>query len=497
MRVLRTILAGSVLLLGAHADAADKTLRMAITALPTSFANPFVTANTPAITVTSAFYDGLTRITRDGSVKPWLAISWKNVDPKTWRFELRRDVKFSNGAAFNAGTVAAVVEALASPGFPNENLRRELPKLVSARVVDPFTVEITTAEPQPAFPRWASILLIHEPGALRKMGTDKYAKDPVATGPYSIQKWEANKVHLKAENKSWRKPKVDKIEITALPEVTARLQGLLSKRMDVVTALGPEDIQAVVAGGGRTTSWSDGSVAGISFVTSRKLPFNDVRVRQAMNMAVNREAIVEILLHGATVTADQPAGRYVLGHDPDVPPYPYDPAKARALLASAGHPDGFSFTVETAGVGAAASAVYQQVAADLKKIGVTMEIRTVPVPQFLRNVLQTGETADAITMPWITTPSLDVLPAVRVHSCLQRFAWYCDNDIAPLYTAAVSEFDDAKALVLRRQISQRYHDQAPALFLYEQVLFAGLSKRVSGFEDVYGFISYDKLDIKD
>ncbi len=496
MRLLRHLLAG-LLLIGSAADAADKTLRMAITTLPTSFANPFVTANTPAIGVTSALYDGLTHIARDGTVKPWLAIAWQNVDAKTWRFELRRDVKFSNGAAFNAGTVAAVVDALAAPGFPNENLRRELPKLAKARVVDPFTVEITTAEPQPLFPRWASILLMHEPGALRKMGTDKYAKDPVVTGPYSVQKWEPNKVHLKAENKSWRKPKVEKIEITALPDTAARVAALLSKRMDIVTALGPEDVQAVVAGGAKSISWTDGSVAGISFVTSRKLPFNDVRVRQAMNMAVNRDAIVEILLHGATVTANQPAGRYVLGYDPGAPPYPYDPAKARALLASAGHPDGFRFTLETAGNGAAALSVYQQVAADLKKVGVTMEIRTVPVPQFFRDVLHTGDTADAITLSWISAPSLDVLPAIRVHSCLQQQPWYCDPDVTPLYTAAVSEFDDAKGLALRRQISLRYHDQAPALFLYEQVLFAGLSKRVSGFEDVYGFISYDKLDIRD
>ena len=126
-----------------------------------------------------------------------------------------------------------------------------------------------------------------------------------------------------------------------------------------------------------------------------------------------------------------------------------------------------------------------------------MDIRTVPVTQFFRDVLQTGDTADAITVPWITAPSLDVLPAIRVHSCLQQQPWYCDPDVTPLYTAAVSEFDDAKGLALRRQISLRYHDQAPALFLYEQVLFAGLSKRVSGFEDVYGFISYDKLEIRD
>ena len=85
---------------------------------------------------------------------------------------------------------------------------------------------------------------------------------------------------------------------------------------------------------------------------------------------------------------------------------------------------------------------------------------------------------------------------MRAHSCLQRLPWYCDDDVTPIYTAAESEFDETKGLALRRQIALRYHDQAPALFLYEQAFFAGLSKRVIGFEDAYGFVAYDKLDLK-
>jgi peptide/nickel transport system substrate-binding protein len=213
-------------------------------------------------------------------------------------------------------------------------------------------------------------------------------------------------------------------------------------------------------------------------------------------MAVDRDALVDVLLQRATVPASQPAGRSVFGYDPEIPPYPYDPARARALLAAAGHPDGFSFTLETAGVGAAALAVVQQVAADLKKIGVSMEIRLVPTPQFLKNVLQTGETADAFTFPWPSTPTLDVLRSLRVHSCLQPHAWYCDADATEAMAAAEAAFDQAKGLAMRQELGRRYHDQAPAIFLYEQASFAGLSRRVRGFEDAFGFVSYDKLDIK-
>jgi peptide/nickel transport system substrate-binding protein len=213
-------------------------------------------------------------------------------------------------------------------------------------------------------------------------------------------------------------------------------------------------------------------------------------------MAVNRAAIIDVLLQGATVPANQPAGRAVFGHNPDLPAYPYDPERARALLAAAGYPNGFAFTLETSGTGAAAIAVYQQVAADLRAIGVEMEIKLLPTPQFLRNTLQTGEYADAITFPWPSTPTLDILRPVRVHSCHQRHAWYCDQDIMPMLAAAERTFDPAEGLKLRRALAARYHAQAPAIFLYEQVSFAGLSKRLSGYEDAFGFVAYDKIDLR-
>ena len=481
---------------GTGADAADKSLRMAAVTIPPHLANPFATAATPTITITSAIYDGLTRIGRDGSLKPWLAVSWRKIDSLTWRFELRRDVIFSNGAPFDAQTVAAVVAAFAGPGAPTENLRRELPKLTAARVIDPYSVEIVTAAPTPLFPRWASILFMHEPGALKQMGIEAFARAPVATGPFVAESWSPNRAVLKAAPGSWRRAKLDRIEVMAIPDITARVQAVVSGQADVAPGLGPDEVQAIVAAGGKGLSWTNGFVDGISMVTTRTLPFNDVRVRQALNMAVDRKALIDVLLQGATVPANQPAPRGALGYEPSLPQYPYDPAKARALLAAAGYPEGFAFVLETSGTGAGATAVYQQVAGDLRKVGVTMDIRVIPTPQYLKNLVVTGDYGDAITMPWASTPTLDMLAAVMpLHSCAAKHPWYCDPDIMPTITAATMEFDETKAAGLRRQIAARYHDQAPAIFLYEAVLFAGLSQRVVGFEDAYGFVAYDQIDI--
>ncbi|MBL8628802.1 MAG: hypothetical protein JNM81_04180, partial [Rhodospirillaceae bacterium] len=102
---------------------------------------------------------------------------------------------------------------------------------------------------------------------------------------------------------------------------------------------------------------------------------------------------------------------------------------------------------------------------------------------------------DAISIPWSSNPSQDVLRAINIHSCLAVHPWYCDREAMPVYQAAMAAWDDAKGLQLRRDLEARYYDQAAALFLYEQVFFAGLSKRTTGFADVFGFISYDTISV--
>jgi peptide/nickel transport system substrate-binding protein len=485
---------GTILLLWAGTATAD-TIRVAGTVLPPQLGNPYSTSATPTISTTSAIYDGLTRLAPDGRLTPWLAVSWEHTDAKTWRFQLRKDVLFSNGRPFTAEDVAANVNYLAKSPRATDNILRDLPSLESASVVDEFTVDIVTKTPVPTFPRYATILLMPESESFLRLGTEEFSKTPVGTGPFAIEKWQPNKATLKAFEKSWRKPKEDTLEILTLPEATSRVQAVISGRADIALGLGPEDGQALEAAGAKSVSWRDGSVIGISLVNTRDIPFKDARVRRALNYAVNRQPIVDIIFEGKTVPANQPAGRAVLGYNASLPMFNYDPAKAKKLLAEAGYPNGFKFVLETSGTNNATVAAYQQVADDLADIGVMMEIRTVPLAQYLKNTFITGEFPEATSIPWPANPSQDMLRGIAIHSCLAVHPWYCDKDAMPLYQAALSEWDDKKALQLRLDLGARYHDQAAALFLYEQVFFAGLSKRTEGFADIFGFISYDKISV--
>jgi len=495
LHILQTSLIVAGLLTGA-AHAGEGTIRFALATLPPQLGNPYATSAMPSITTTSALYEGLTRITPDGTLRPWLAQSWTNVDPKTWRFTLRRDVLFSNGKRFNAAAVAASVIHMATKAKPTDGLvRGDLPPLESARAVDEFTVEIVTKTPVPTFPRYASVVFVPEPEAFVTLGPEDFAKTPVATGPFMVESWQPNKAVFAAFEQSWRKPKAARLEVLALPDATSRVQAVISGRADIAVGLGPEDVQALEAAGHKGVSWHDGGVSAISLVNTRQLPFNDVRVRRALNHAVNRAPIIDIIMQGRTVAAHQPAARGVLGRVDGLTPFEYDPAKAKRLLAEAGYAEGFKFVLETSFTSNASLATYQQVASDLAKVGVDMEIRPVQGPQYLKNVLQTGAYADAIIMPWQSAPTIDVLRAVRIHSCGTLTAWYCDKEAMPILSAALAEWDEAKALALRQDLVRRYHGQAASIFLYEQVFFAGLNKGTSGFADNFGMITYENITV--
>ena len=235
----------------------------------------------------------------------------------------------------------------------------------------------------------------------------------------------------------------------------------------------------------------------INFVDVPDGPFKDRRVRQAVNYAVNREVLTQALLDGVAVPATQPAPRVCLGYNPDLPPIPYDPERAKELLVEAGYPDGFKFVVQgTVGSGASYGAMYQVVAQDLARIGIEMEIRVVTVPELIRNVIEGGWEGDAFGLNYNHEPSVDAIRALNNHSCLWRNPWYCDERIMPAINQATIEFDPQRALELRHQIMAFYREEYASLFLYEFAYFSGMRAGVSGLKIVHGFVHFEDATLE-
>jgi peptide/nickel transport system substrate-binding protein len=475
----------------------EKILRIALGGFPLERSNPYANIQTPSIIFHTAIFEGLTHLNLDGTVSPRLATSWQQRDPVTWRFKLREGVVFSNGKPFDAGAVAHAVNYLAGPGPANEDVRRDVNFLDGAAIVDKFTVDIRTKSPLFTLPRYLAVMLIVEPESWAALGPVKFAEKPVATGPMTVDEWQPARALFRANPSAWRKPRIDGVEYINLPDVPARISALQSGRIDVAYSVAPEDIDTVKAMGGTIAEVRDGAAMCIvlNFQGGRDTPLADVHVRRALNLAVDRQAIVDVLLGGLTVASGQPAVRQAFGYDPALGPYPTDPAQAKALLAEAGYADGFTMTLETSGGSTNGLAVVQRVAEDLKRVGVVVAVRQKQTIKFLNDFVNGVYEADAFTLQWGGYPTLDALQFTNLSSCRKTKPWYCDPAVQPVIEQAWVETDAAQALALRRQVMRHYRDQVPGIFLHENILFVGLSPRTSGYQPIFSHVEYDQVEI--
>ena len=483
---------------GATSVMAQNVMRVGTTALPPTLSNPFRNTGAPHSYTWSATFDGLTRIDETGTLKPWLATDWAFKDDLTWVIRLRDDVVFSNGAPFTSDAVVNAVNFLTSDDAGREAVARELQFIKSAHAVDDHTVEIVTHTPTAYLPRALPILYMVEPRQWSELGPEGFARQPVGTGPYHPVNFGATRIQYEAVPTSWRKPIVPRLEINAAPEAYTRTQAILANQLDIAMILGPEENMAIEAAGGIGMSWPTAALQSISFHHGKGTPLNDVKVREALNLAVDRRTLVGGLLDGTPEPATQPGVRFAYGFNETLPPIPYDPERARALLAEAGYPDGFSFVVQGAvGSGPNDAAVYQLIAQYLAAIGVTMEMRTFPITQLIRGVMEGDWNGDAFVIAFAMAPTVDVLRITRNHSCLWTHPWYCDERIMPTINEALVTLDEQRGLELRHEIMRFYREEWVALYLYQLVRFAGMRANVRGFSEVNDFVSFDTIHFAD
>lgn len=493
---LTLVLALCAFLPASHARDRD-TLTFAIADLPPAFGNPFMTGGWPGLAIWPAIYDGLAELQGDGSLAPALALSWSFEDERTWVFTLRQGVKFSNGEPFNAHTVIKVMEYLARPESARLSIVREVRNIESVTARDDYTIVVKTRNPDRFTPaKFAAVKMI-EPKAFAEMGPEAYARSPIGTGPYKVDSWGLSEIRMSENPHAWRKPIVKNLRIVALPEVGARVKALQSDTVDVALSLGPDDIAQVESAGDVMTSNYLGGIVAMPFILVRDTMFKDVRVRRAINYGVNRQAIVDVLLAGRTKAASQTTAHTAIGYVKALEPYPYDPAKAKKLLAEAGFPNGFTFTSDVYVTGANAdAAAYQQIANDLAQIGVTMKLNVMAFPRYNEALYQGNWTGEMMLFSYGTLPSMDPIATYQYHSCTWVKPWVCDPELQALIDKAQKTFDLEQRTALVQQLLRKTHDEPLGLYLYETNRFDGIAARVEGYRAPFGFPQYWEMSLR-
>lgn len=481
------------------AAAAETNLRIGTQVLPDSRGNPYTNFGGALMMLWGTMFDTLTIIDdRTGNVSPQLAVSWEQTAPTVWRVRLREGVVFSNGVPFNAETVVAIAAFLKSAEAQAFRIALQFEGLESARALDAMTVEFTLKRPDPVFARLLSFFWVIEPGQLQKLGIAGFANAPIGTGPYMLSDWRNERAIFIRNPTSWQKAPTDRLEFITQADTTSRVKSLVAGSLDVVIQMAPEDATEVEAAGGRALDVPLASVSTLAFIQTRSeaSPLKDVRVRRALNYAVNKEAIASIILGGAASPSGQFAARGILGHDPTIAPYPHDPEKAKSLLKEAGYEKGFSFTLNLI-VGGSMSelAAYQQVAADLSAIGVSMRLEPVAPPIYARNFVNGKWSGEAFVLTYNGELLWDGLWALRFSSCMNANGWFCDREIQPVIEAAFAASSLEERERLTRQVMRRYHDEAYALYLYETARITGLGRNVKRFGASHNRLRFEEIEV--
>ena len=480
--------------------AAETVFRVALSAGPPTKGNPYAGGSATANFIWPAVYDSLTRIDNDGTVQPWLALSWTPVSETEWHFTLRPNVKFSNGESFNAAAVKATFDRLRTEEAQGLLWQRQMIYYPRVEVIDDLTVAIHTATPNAMTAAYLASLYIAAPGQMEAVGFQGLSEAPVGIGPFLAVRWGPDKVTLRANTDSWIPPKVDGLEALFVPDASARLNALKTDQIDIATVISTDQIEVLERAGHSTAMRKPTRVLVMAWQTQDPaLPFADVRVRQALNHAVNRDLINEILLAGLVKPASQPATAMALGYDPSLEPYSYDPDKARQLLTEAGYPDGFSFAVETvAGFQPNDTSILQQIASDLRTVGVTMDVHLITYPQLVRSTLSGELGGQALLADFFNNTGDALRPVLHTvnHACAGVKPWYCDADIQAVIDQAEVTLDLDKRRALTQQVIRHYRDQASSLILFPVVGIDGVHSRVTRWEPWNDILNFHLVEVE-
>lgn len=478
------------------------TLRVARNELPPTLGNPYTAAGQPGFGIWSAIFDGLTQIDSQGNVAPSLAISWTLVNPTTWRFQLRPGVVFHNGRPLAARDVVAMIEYLKSPRGKRLYLGTEVTGIVAARAVSDSEVEIVTAKPDAVLLKRLAAMMIVE-SDLWAADEDHFIMNPVGTGAWRVVDWGRGRGRavFAAHDKGWRKStQLTRLEVIPLPETTTRIAALKSGQVDLAEGMSPEDLEELEGQPVVRTTVRSTQVMAIAFpnVGKPNSVLQDKRVRQALNCAVDRATIAKQILHDRSRIAAVGCSDVTFGCDPDLAPYPYDPDRARALLAEAGFPNGFAITADVVtGFGESDQLIYQQVAADLAKVGVKLTVRSVPYPTWLQRYLQNqwGD-ADAFSLVWDSSAYADAIRALKYYSCEKSNPFFCAPELMPALQAS----DEIMDVEQRRQalyaINRTVKDLAPSLWLVEQPFHYAYTDAIETFRARPYGVLYEDITFK-
>jgi peptide/nickel transport system substrate-binding protein len=426
-------------------------------------------------------FNGLSRIEADMTVKPDLAESWApSPDLKTWTFKLRSGVKFHHGRELDSGDVVATVKRILDPAT-GSRARSNIGMIKEVEAVDPLTVKFTLNDPYAGF---ADIFADRQMRILAKDRLAEIDTNPIGTGPFMFKSWSPGDRMELVRNPNYFEaglPKLDGVTVRIVPETAARIAALESGAIDILWNLPYEAVDkfktstTIRVDSVPTPTW-DGII-----INNERAPFNDVRVRQALALTIDKAALVELALFGQGSPTFSPI--------PPSHPYfnkalkfnPPDIAKAKKLLADAGYPNGFEVPMQVPQEREQRVRVGVAVRDMARAAGIRINVERVPFASYAANV---AGKAQLYVDGYFARPTVDTALYPFYHSTgsWNRQLWlYKEPRVDKILDDARKTNDDAERAKLFQEFQAVVEETVPSIITYAAAHVNGVSRKVEGF----------------
>ena len=426
----------------------------------------------------------------DGSwqLQPLLAESWEQTGENEWVFHLREGVKFSNGEDFNADAVIWNLVRGTSEEYPRQAMEY-ITYFDHAEAVDEYTVKIFTNQFCDLIPEYMADVAMLAPAYSEEIGEEAIGTDIVGTGPYVLTSWEHDQqITLSAREDYWQgKPAVDVYVIKTIPEQATQLAELLNGTIDIALDVNFEYLDMLKESKNVTTqSRMERRVLYIGYNTldwCETPELKDARVRQALNYAVDVDAIIESIMGGYGTRIESVWRHDFPGYSEGlVDGYEYNPAKAKELLAEAGYPDGFDVTIQVNTMSSAKySEIAQAVAYYLGEVGVKAELVNLDTAS-ARSITINGQDQEKVTgmftWSWASKPGLCdswmtgimMSTGMTSYNAIEGYDELCSEILA---------LTDADAKIpLYEELQKKLVEDPPYLYLFQLNSIYAMSSRL-------------------
>lgn len=426
-------------------------------------------------------YDPLVARDNAGNFVPALAESWELQSDTVWRFHLRRGVKWHDGKDFTAEDVKFTIERVIDPQTAYGYLGR-IGQVGAVNVVDPYTVDISTKGVFPNLAKGLSDIVMEAKHYYDEVGAEVPKRKPMGTGPFIATNWvPGDRYELVANKNYWKgAPKVEKLVIRQIPEAATRVAALISGEAQIIEEV-PVDVISEIESSKRAKVLSIPTSVGLVLTyDTRRPPFDNAKVREAFDFAVDKRVMLQEILKGrGELLQGQLLTDHTFGQNPDIKARPFDPEKAKRLLKEANYDFSKPISIMTqSGKYLSDVDICNAIAGMLRNVGVQANVSVVESAVYLKqwSALEMGP---IYMVGWYSLNDAD-FATIWYTEGSRRGVWK-NSEYEKLFVEARSTNDQSRREKVYHRMMEIMHEENPSMFLFGLPSIYAAANKVSNF----------------